>query len=176
MYVCVCERVQVWVSVRVHTCMHAQAESHCGWERGNVGSAGGLLQGRSYTQKTLEKSYPHVSNPKPLPPPQTLGSSLPGSPTYTSDPASPNQIYFPSHLFLHLSFPSGVQSSAGPRHRQDPGTFLAFPSCSFSLLHPFLSNPSPTSVVSTASHNCSHHSIPLPQLNLQPSFQSGPLL
>ena len=55
MDMCVCEHIQVWVSVRVHTCTHAQAESYCGWERGNVGSAGGLLQGRSYTQITRKQ-------------------------------------------------------------------------------------------------------------------------
>lgn len=45
-YVCEHGHVSRWVgeSVRVHTCVNAQAESHSGWETGNVDSAGGYFR------------------------------------------------------------------------------------------------------------------------------------
>lgn len=51
---------------------------------------------------TLTAITPNLSSQ-----PHTLGSSIPSSPIYISDPTHPNQIHFPSYLLLHRSYPLG---------------------------------------------------------------------
>ena len=134
------------------------------------GRKGDSFRGRSYIQITLENSSPPGSNPESLQP--APDTKTPASVSHdTSEATHPNQIYFPSHPFLHLSYPLGYTEPTWT-HGQGrglgtfPGSPLV-PSLSLSLaLAPFQSNPPPTSLVSATSHR---HPSPLPQLWLWPS-------
>ena len=138
--------------VRVLTCAPAQAEPHSAWERGNVGSTEGLLQGSSYTQKTLENGYPH--SPTSLPTAPDLKELCAWLSHVYFRPNSPKAIHFPSHLLLQLSCPWGVQSTSGPRPGRILGIFRVFPSCCLPL--------SPTLPLQPFSHFCCFYHLPQP--------------
>lgn len=111
--------------------------------------------------------------------PQTLRSSVPGSPTYTSDPTHPKRFISPPTCSSSCPAPGVSRAHLDPGQAGSWASSEYFPLAVSLCLPPFLFNPSPTSVVSTTSHNHppSHLSIPLPLLSLRPSlFQPGSLL
>lgn len=102
------------------------------------GRKGDLFRGRSYIQVTLENSYPPGSNPESLQP--APDPKMPASMShYWSDATHPNQIYFPSYLLLHLSYPLGYTEPIWTHGQgRGLGTLPRSPlALSLSLPHPF---------------------------------------